>query len=678
MSLHRCARALQWVWLCLPVFCLVGASQAHAGTIENGKLKVDGQWVFLKTGCPLANFAVENLNGTVDVLISKGYNNIKINLYWDHFDSDGDGQLDQSLDKVNALIDHIHANGIYCARSFETYNVGGGGVPVPFFDTHPDAQAVNSDGVPAIDGEYGTSKKVPSIFHPAYLQASRAFIQNVLAGVDTSKILYFETTVEPQYIGNQELDYSTAGSAAWETYCAQEGLDPCPWPPLSHPKWHEFRAQALAEWIMGDAAAIREVAGANALIAVDYLETGGAEMKNRNGDSILFLTHLQGVDILQCNWHWLPGSNSPFDLSYQRANNLKALKGWAVTEHMTINGADFVQANIAAVLQHTLDKGNTFGWEIVATRNNSNNPFCVYNDDWSPKQTVAELDDNHTYWVSKGYGGTGQGYDGVWVTQDYPPVMGSGQVADAHLVFKNIGGTFWDTTLTRIGTTEPQDMESPFYDPGTWLSPDRSTAVDAPTPPGADGQFSFTLRAPEVDEPTEFTQHWGLVQDGVAWFGPPQDAVWFQVLVTPDMPEPEPDVVTTLDVISEPEQEVITTPDMASYPEAKDELVSDLQGLEPGSEVILAPDRASGPDSVEEHMSDTPAGRSDGPPDGAPDPAETGGRGSSGGCQLAGMEGGGGGLALLGFVMLLFWISRRRPMGHRPIQQFTDRSRSAY
>jgi len=518
--------------------CLLAPQPATAtGEIEDGKLLIDGQWTFLKTGCPLANFAVEDLKGTVDVLKTKGYNNVKINLYWDHFDTNCDGQLDNSLDKLNSLINHIADIGIYCDLSFETYNVGGGGVAPAFFDAHPGAQAVNSDGELAFDGEYGTGKKIPSIFHPAYLDASRTFIKNVLEGVDTSKILYFETTVEPQYIGNQELDFSPAAKTAWEQFCAQEGIASCPWPPANHPRWQEFRAKALAAWIMDDAAAIREVAGPDALIAVDYLETGGGEMENRNGDSLIFLGQLQGVDILQCNWHWLPGSNDPFNLTYDRANSLQGEKGWAVTEHMTINGNDFMAADIGSVLQHTLDKGNKFGWEIVTTRNQTSNAFSVYNDDWSPKQTVAELDNNQAYWISKAYGGTGEGWDAAFMGQSYPHFMEPGEVIAVHLQYKNIGGMAWDPELTRLGTTEPQDGESPFYDPDTWLGPNRAAAVDAPAPPGQIGTFSFTLRAPEVTEPTEFIQHWGLVQEGVTWFGPPQDQVWFKVLVSAECPD---------------------------------------------------------------------------------------------------------------------------------------------
>ncbi len=619
---------VRWTQMMVLASLLLSSGAATAATIKDGRLMVDGQWVFLKTACPLANFAVENIEGYVDVLVSKGYNNIKINLYWDHFDTNGDGLLDNSLAKLNSLIEHIHSKGIFAALSFETYNVGGGGVPVPFFETHPDAQARNSSGALAFDGEYGTGKKIPSIFHPAYLEASRGFMKEILAGVDTNKLIYFETTVEPQFIGNQELDHSDAGKVAWQAYCQQENMGNCPWPPGGASQWQTFRARALAEWIMGDAAAIREVAGVEALIAVDYLETGGNEMENRNGDSMTFLNHLQGVDILQCNWHWLPGSNKAFELTYQRANSLKGEKGWATTEHMTVNGNDFMQADIAAVLQHTLDSGNQFGWEIVNTRPISSNPFTVYNDDWSPKSTIAELDNNHGSWMSKAYGGAGEAYEGIWVGQSDPKTMESGEVAQVHLVYLNTGTSAWDTVSTRIGTTEPQDMESPFYDPGDWLSPNRTTAVDSPTQSGQHGTFSFTLRAPEVDQPTEIIQHWGIVQEGVTWFGPPQDAVWFKVLVTPEGYIVEPDVVSQPDVAS--------TPDVVVWPEVVEGGLPDLFQIEALPEVV-SDSAADQPSLLGDGAGEIPVNdvlKVDLSPMKAD--VEAIGSGSGGGCQMAG------------------------------------------
>ncbi len=523
-------------WLQALATLLLLSSPAGAATLSGGKLYVDGHRVFLKTAVPLANFASEDLRSTVDTLLAKGYNNFKINLYWHHFDTDGDGILDQPLTTLNQLIAHIESKQALWALSFETYNVGGGGVPPPFFATNPDAQAVNSSGKKAVDSEYGTGKPVPSIFHPAYLKASRDFIKNVIGGLNSKDALYFETTVEPQYIGNQALDYSAAAQAAYSSYCSQHSL-PFSWPPAeTDAQWNAFRAEALAAWIEGDIQAIRAVAGAGALVAVDYLETGGAEMQHRNGGSAAFLAALDGVDILQCNWHWQPGTNKPFDKAYSMAQ--AAGKGWALTEHMTLNGSDFTAADIPSVLQHTLTMGNQLGWEVVNTRNSSTDAFTVYNSDWSPKATVAPLDSNHAYWMSMGLGGGGATYAAAYVAQQYPAQMESGKQYTVWVDLQNIGTATWDQK-TRLATTVPQDRASPFYTQGSWLGPNRPAAAAA-TPTGQVARFQFVMTAPPVTSATTYKEHFGLVQDGVQWFTtPPPSQIWFSITVYPEGQGPD-------------------------------------------------------------------------------------------------------------------------------------------
>ncbi|MFH1436441.1 MAG: hypothetical protein ABIJ56_12045 [Pseudomonadota bacterium] len=469
----------------------------------------------------------------VDVLASKGYNNFKLNAYWDHFDHDGDGTLDVSLGQVTNAISHIRSLGLYASISVETYNVGGGGVPAPFFTAHPEAQAVNSDGSLVFDNEYGTGKAIPSIFHSAYLDASRSFIRNFISGLDHGQILYFETTVEPQYMGNQTLDYSDAARDTYQDWCT-DGGHPFSWPPVpSDGQWNTFRAEALADWIEGDAAVMREVAGAGALLAVDYLETGGSDMRNRNGDSLLFLDALDGVDIIQCNWHWLPGSNSAFDTAYERANDRRAAKGWAISEHMTINGSDFLAADIPSVLQHTLDSGNRFGWEIVATINQSDNAFCVYNDDWSPKYPVVEIDTSLGCWLSRIAGGGCNEWDASVFGSHAPEYMVKGETTVAWIEYRNIGTSTWDAA-TSLGTQNPMDRASPFYTAGDWPSENRVTTGPATgAGPGRVHRFEFTLTAPSVDEPTLYSETFGLVQEGVTWIAPPAETVTFQITVHP-------------------------------------------------------------------------------------------------------------------------------------------------
>ncbi|MBN2308534.1 MAG: beta-galactosidase [Candidatus Hydrogenedentes bacterium] len=406
----------QW-WVGLAVGLLVGLtagagwSAESAKALRQGRLYVDGEWVFLKIGKPLRNFAdagsVDQLIADLPIIQEKAYNCLELNCYWHHFDPNGDGEIDMSLDPLRRLIDAITARGMFACLSVETYGVGGGTVPAGFWERHPDAIAVNAEGREVRDTEYGFGSAVPSQFAPAYLEASRRYIENLTAALPHEKLLYFETTVEPQYIGNQNIDYSIHARRAYEAWRAKAGGVGPPWPEAfpvpeafrTDPVWSRFRAEALADWVNGDAAAFRRVAGEDAWIAVDYLETGGPEMPNRNGDSMTFLERLTGVNILQVNWHWHVGRRAPNEVAYR---NVAAIgRDWAVAEHMTLNGSDYRPEEVPAMLRNTLERGTRFGWEFVNLGPGTNAPFSLYNDDWTPKPLMAEVDGRWDAWMAE-------------------------------------------------------------------------------------------------------------------------------------------------------------------------------------------------------------------------------------------------------------------------------------
>ena len=112
-------------------------------------------------------------------------------------------------------------------------------------------------------------------------------------------------------------------------------------------------------------------------------------------------------------------------------------------------------------------------------------------------------------------------FDASYSDQFFPSQMESGEEVVVWFEFKNDSNVTWGLDETRLGTAEPMDRESPFFKDGNWLSPSRATGADHSNySPGAVGRFTFVAKAPEVDEPTEFTEHFQLVQEGVAWFGP--------------------------------------------------------------------------------------------------------------------------------------------------------------
>lgn len=388
--------------------------------IKNGKFYFDGKWKFLKTAKPLIDFTnagvVDQFISSLDVLRMKHYTSIELNCYWHHFDMDGDGIPDKSLEPLNKLINAIYEKGMYPCLSVETYAVGGGTIPEGFWTLYPDAFAINEKGEKVTDTEYGFGSKVISIFHPGYRATARTFIKELAKGIDTRKILYFETTVEPQYMGAIPLCYSEAAKNEYNkwreaNHITDTGSEmpkafPIPASFITNPVWNKFRAQFLAKWINEDAAAYREIAGEKAYIAVDYLDANEKEQYLRMGDPVEFLKHLTAANVIQVNWSWYFPENQPNQKAYDRVwkvireNN----QDWAISEHMTFNGSDFVNyssSELEQILENTLKQGTRFGWEFVSVTPDSKGSFSLYNNDWSPKRVMAMVDDHWGYWLHR-------------------------------------------------------------------------------------------------------------------------------------------------------------------------------------------------------------------------------------------------------------------------------------
>lgn len=129
-------------------------------------------------------------------------------------------------------------------------------------------------------------------------------------------------------------------------------------------------------------------------------------------------------------------------------------------------------------------------------------------------------------------------YDAALVGAVYNMEGTSGDRPVVRVTYRNTGTRSWDTTNTRLGTTGPRDHNGRFYDMTNWLNPTRPTAVDAVTAAGAMGVFSFVISLPDVAMDTTITESYGLLQENVAWFGPPDNAVTLRVLVHPRGAQP--------------------------------------------------------------------------------------------------------------------------------------------
>lgn len=407
-----------WVCLCMwamAAAALAGDARSNDWVIRDGRLFVNGTWTFLKIGKPLLNFAKPadcvRLEKELDRLHAKGFNALELTCYWHHFDHDGDGDLDESLEPLAALIDAIHAKGMFPCLGVETYGVGGGKLPEAFWKRHPDAVAVNAAGDEVRDVEYGFGSTVPSIFHEPYRAAVHRFIRSLVSGLPHGQILHYETTVEPQFMGRQDLDFSPPARQAYESWLAANALDGPPWPEarpveaafLAHPVWLRFRAESLADWVNKDAAAFRAAAGQDAYVAVDYLETCAGNMPRRTGNSVRFLESLTGADIIQVNWHWHLGKREGNACAYANVRDVmrRMKRPWAISEHMTLNGSDFKPEDVPALLRHALAEGTGYGWEFVNVAASTRAAFALYNDDWTPKPLMAEVDDHWPAWLAE-------------------------------------------------------------------------------------------------------------------------------------------------------------------------------------------------------------------------------------------------------------------------------------
>lgn len=118
-------------------------------------------------------------------------------------------------------------------------------------------------------------------------------------------------------------------------------------------------------------------------------------------------------------------------------------------------------------------------------------------------------------------------YGANYVNQSWPlasePALQvkCGESVPATITLKNTGTKGWNTG-TKLGTTIPRDRESIFAG-ADWESPTRAAAISGTVAPGANGTFEFAFDGPTgaACVPGTYHEHFGLVQEGVAWFSRP-------------------------------------------------------------------------------------------------------------------------------------------------------------
>jgi hypothetical protein len=123
-----------------------------------------------------------------------------------------------------------------------------------------------------------------------------------------------------------------------------------------------------------------------------------------------------------------------------------------------------------------------------------------------------------------------------------PAGLAPGGVIEGTFELENRGTETWRPGEVFLATTEPRDRPSDFAD--GWPAPNRAASVEQVVQPGQVGRFTFRLRAPH--ELGRFDERFGLVREGVAWFGddqqggPDDDTLLVRGVIAIEVPRPTP------------------------------------------------------------------------------------------------------------------------------------------
>lgn len=103
------------------------------------------------------------------------------------------------------------------------------------------------------------------------------------------------------------------------------------------------------------------------------------------------------------------------------------------------------------------------------------------------------------------------------------------------LVYRNIGTQTWSAANTKLKVTRPRTRTSVFASDSGWPAGDTAALLPAATvAPNEVTTFSFVMTAPVVASPVVYYEHFGLNEEGVGPFGPPDNEPRLKITVSPE------------------------------------------------------------------------------------------------------------------------------------------------
>ena len=128
-------------------------------------------------------------------------------------------------------------------------------------------------------------------------------------------------------------------------------------------------------------------------------------------------------------------------------------------------------------------------------------------------------------------------YSNQWFSQSDWPIITAGDTKTLAFKFKNMGYATWynsGSNPIRLATSNPIDRSSVFFNPSSWLSSNRTTAMDeAQVLPGEIGTFTFTVKAPL--SPGTYDEYFRLVAENKTWMEDQGVFLRIKVVQNPDL-----------------------------------------------------------------------------------------------------------------------------------------------
>lgn len=125
------------------------------------------------------------------------------------------------------------------------------------------------------------------------------------------------------------------------------------------------------------------------------------------------------------------------------------------------------------------------------------------------------MNDMGIYWKISSGSAT---YQAQFIDQSPYLIMDKGTSTSMWAEYKNVGSTTWTSNIVNLGTNNPLDRSSIFYNNTSgsgWKSANRISMSKTTVAPGETVRFNFTLRAPNTAG--IYNEFFRPVADGVAW-----------------------------------------------------------------------------------------------------------------------------------------------------------------